>query len=117
MAKHGKAVAYIFPSVELGERIFSRFGEDAHGGHRVTRRRDLLLGLGIISSAGRIAVARATDPQAILGTRRVAAWIADSDDGRSDFAVFLARLSELGWQQGPQRRSALSSAERTRDRR
>jgi putative tryptophan/tyrosine transport system substrate-binding protein len=65
----------------------------------VTRRRDLLVGLGI-AATGRIAVARATDPQAILGTRRVAAWIADSDDGRSDFAVFLPRLSELGWQQG-----------------
>ena len=65
----------------------------------MTRRRDLLVGLGI-AAAGPIVVARATDPQAILGTRRVAAWIADSDNGRSDFAVFLARLSELGWQQG-----------------
>jgi len=64
----------------------------------VTRRRDLLVGLGI-AVAGRTAVARATDAQATLGTRRVAAWIADSDNGRSDLAIFLARLSELGWQQ------------------
>ncbi|HUK11250.1 MAG TPA: ABC transporter substrate-binding protein [Stellaceae bacterium] len=67
----------------------------------MTRRRDLLAGLGI-AVVGRIAVAVAqtANPQVMLGTRRVAAWIADSDDGRADFAVFLTRLSELGWQQG-----------------
>jgi len=66
----------------------------------MTRRRDLLAGLGT-AVVGRLAVASAqtANPKVMLGTRRVAAWIADSDDGRSDFAVFLARLSELGWQQ------------------
>jgi len=65
----------------------------------MTRRRDLLMGL-VIAMAGRAAVAQAAGQQAALGTRRVAAWIADSDTGRSDFAAFLARLSELGWRQG-----------------
>ena len=65
----------------------------------MTRRRDLLVGLGI-AVAGRAAVAQVAGPQAVLGTHRLAAWIADSDNGRSDLEIFLARLSELGWQQG-----------------
>jgi len=65
----------------------------------VTRRRDLLVGLGI-AMAGRTAIAQVAGQQPVLGTRRLAAWIADSDNGRSDFKIFLARLSELGWQQG-----------------
>jgi putative tryptophan/tyrosine transport system substrate-binding protein len=73
----------------------------------VIRRRDLLVGLGLAVSRpafgvlpGRTAVVPAADAQAVLGIHRLAAWISDSDEGRSNLAVFLTSLSELGWQQG-----------------
>jgi putative tryptophan/tyrosine transport system substrate-binding protein len=73
----------------------------------VVRRRDLLVGLGVAVSRpafdvlrSRTAIVPATDVQSILGTHRIAAWISDSDDGRSALVVFLTRLSELGWHQG-----------------
>jgi len=47
-----------------------------------------------------MAVVPEAGAQGSSGTRRVAAWITDADEGRTDFAAFLTRLSELGWQQG-----------------
>ena len=90
---------------ELG--ILRRVGKHACGDDRLVRRRDLLVGLGLAVSRpafdalrSRPAVVPATDAQPILGTRRVAAWISDSHDAEASFTVFLARLSELGWQKG-----------------
>ena len=57
-------------------------------------------GSGLDALRGRVAIVPTASAQTILGTRRVAAWVSDSDEGRSYLAVFLARLSELGWRQG-----------------
>ncbi|HUB97998.1 MAG TPA: ABC transporter substrate-binding protein [Stellaceae bacterium] len=65
----------------------------------MTQRRDLLIGFGI-ALVGRAAAAHAADPPIVPGSRRVAAWLVGSAEARPDFALFLARLSELGWRQG-----------------
>jgi putative tryptophan/tyrosine transport system substrate-binding protein len=68
----------------------------------MVRRRDLLVGFGIsvFCPVFRVLAPRTADAQTVLGRRRIAAWVSDSHTQRSNLAVFLTRLSELGWQQG-----------------